>query len=47
MNKKEIFIGAIIIILFGFGVWYMKWQYDLCAENDLGLWYCLRHVGIL
>lgn len=48
MNKENIFyIIAITILAIGGigGIWYSKFQWDLCREAGLDFWYCIQHIG--
>jgi len=47
MKKVLEIIGSTIgiIVIIGLVIWWMVFQWNLCMDNNLGVWYCIQHIS--
>ncbi len=44
LDPKQILFFIFLVISISAGLAFIVWQYNLCMEKDLGMWYCIKHA---
>ena len=46
MKKPSAIMLTVVIVLVVLGLWYAKFQFDLCyPEVSNSIWYCIQHAS--
>jgi len=44
IEKNDLIMAALLVIMIALGMYYSYWQYGICMEKFDDFWYCLKHA---